>query len=123
MTNTVVICLTCLVALAFLGWLYVHLQKLVWQREDARIDRGDKRTVRVTELTERLATALEKFETAHESTSVHMANNSERLAIFERALSAAIGQVVKVVDYSEAKAQQLQAKVLTGGARPLTGGR
>lgn len=124
MSDTLIVCLTCLTALVLLlGAAFA------WSRQRAA------ETQTVSALTSRLTAALTRFEnelsSLHQSFAVMRDRNqdlseavdaalcqqtpekllafSERMVIFEKALQAAVAQIVNVSGYSEEKYKQLVA--------------
>ncbi len=127
MTDTFIVCATSLLGLAILVGAWLYVQHKSWARAASLVERDDKNSQTVADLTARLARALDTFmsltnalqgevnESSAKTSSAVLAL-SERLATQEAALKGALVQIVQVVNFTEERYKQLlAASVRTGG--------
>lgn len=128
MTDVLIVCLTVLLIAAALASLSVWHAKHEAEREDKLAAREETEAASVANLTERLSAALETlpelraaFVDANKESASAILALSERVAIMEAAMKAAIAQMVDVTQYTQAKHQQMIAASVRGGSSKRPG--
>jgi hypothetical protein len=125
MTDTLIICLTVLIALGGLITTWLYHQAQMRRTADKLQDRAFIECTRVSDLADRLQSDLVRFESATNQLRDQFSEIprgvsalSERQVVLEGAIKAALAELVRVTGYSEAKYQQLMAKTVTAPRKP-----